>query len=111
MKENLDKNIIPQIPVSYSTNSEYKKLIEEMQKLGYKIYHGLDRIEDEDHIVAVLIDNKEKCVSSSNVTCMACWCSANNAVPLNAEEFLSNMDALIKNPDLLLYRRMIEAKE
>ena len=106
-----DKAIIPQIPVSYSTNKEYRKLIEELQKLNYRIYHGLERIENEDQIVAIMIDNEEKCVSSSNVTCMACWCSANKAVPLNVKEFLSNMDILIKNLDPLLYRRMIEAKK
>ena len=111
MKENTRKTVIPQIPVSYSTNTEYRKLIKELQKLNYRIYHGLERIEDEDHIVAILIDNEEKYVSSSNITCMACWCSSNKAVPLNVEEFLSNMDILIKNPDPLLYRRMIEAKK
>ncbi|MBQ1567556.1 MAG: hypothetical protein IIZ80_06675 [Erysipelotrichaceae bacterium] len=111
MMKKPDINTIPQIPVSYSTNGEYRKLIEELQKLDYRIYHSLDRIKDEDHIVAIIIDNREKCVLLSNVTCMACWCSANDAIPLNAEEFLSNLDILIKNPDTSLYRRMIETKK
>ena len=59
MKENTCKTVILKIPVSYSTNREYRKLIKELQKLDYRIYHGLGRIEDEDHTVTILIDNIE----------------------------------------------------
>ena len=82
--------VIAQIPVSYSKNSEYRELVKELCSKGYEVYHGLDAIEDDDDIIAIIVDNVDKSLFQSNVTCMACWCSGKRQ-PLNVKEFLSNM--------------------
>ena len=101
--------VIAQIPVSYSKSSEYRELVKVLGSKGYEVYHGLEAIEDDDDIIAIIVDNVDKSLFQSNVTCMACWCSGKRQ-PLNVKEFLSNMDILIDDPDPALYREMIRRK-
>ena len=63
----LDKKegLIRQIPVSDS-NENYRILIDFLKSEGYRIKDYLSDIKDDDKIVAIIIDNRDKSVSKTN---------------------------------------------
>ena len=100
---------INQIPLSYKNKEEIKKLLEKLGEIGYQLFHGLDDLDKiEEHIVAICVDNKEKVVFQSNVTCMACWCTAYKRRPLSASVALENFDKLLIEEDLNFYKKLLK---
>ena len=99
---------INQIPLSYKNKEEIKKLLEKLGEIGYQLLHGLDDLDKiKEHIVAICVDNKEKVVFQSNVTCMACWCSTYKARPLSVSMALDNFDKLFIEQDEKFYRKFL----
>lgn len=100
---------INQIPLSYKNKEEIKKLSEKLGEIGYQLLHGLDDLDKiKEHIVAICVDNKEKVVFQSNVTCMACWCSAYKRRPLSVSVALENFDKLFIEEDLSFYKKLLK---
>ena len=102
---------INQIPLGYKTKEEIKKLAENLKKNGYKMLHGLDDVDNiKEHIVAVVVDNHDKVMFQSSVTCMACWCSTYKARPLSISMALDNFDKLFIEQDEKLYRKLLNER-
>ena len=95
-----------QIPIS-DTTIEYKRIIQFLKERGYHIANYLEDIKDDDRYVAIVVDNTEKCVFASNVTCMAGWCHNGTRKPLNAQEFFDNYDEFVINNNFKKYYEMI----
>lgn len=106
----LDKKagLIRQIPITDS-NGEYVKVISFLKEKGYEILHNLNNINDDAYIVSIIVDNQEKVVSKTNVTCMAAWCSFSR-YPLNVKEFITNYERFVLRNDIDAYFEMIYNK-
>ena len=106
------KPSINQISLSYKDKEEIKKLAEKLEEKGYKLLHGLDDIDHiKEHIVAVVVDNQDKVMFQSNVTCMACWCSTFQIRPLTVSKALDNFEKLFIEQDEKFYRKLLMNKE
>lgn len=105
------ENKVEQIPLAYKTKEDLKKVVKLCQSLGYKIFHKLDDIDSiKNHIVAIVVDTKEKNVFQINVTCMAAWCSLGSKPkkPIYAHELLENYQKLLIERDIKFYAEMIQ---
>ena len=95
-----------QIPVKDET-VEYKRLIKFLREKGYSVAKHLLFMKDDDHYVAIVVDNTERSVFTSNVTCMAAWCSNGKRRPLNVKEFIDNYEEFVINNNIDKYNEMI----
>ena len=98
-----------QIPISDNT-AEYKRVIQFLEEKDYDIAYYLKDLKDDERYVAIVVDNAEKCVFASNVTCMAAWCRNGTRYPLNVNEFIDNYDEFVINDNFNKYNEMIENK-
>ena len=98
-----------QIRISDNT-SEYKRVIQFLEEKDYDIAYYLKDLNDDERYVAIVVDNAEKCVFASNVTCMAAWCSNGTKKPLNVQEFIDNYDEFVINNNINRYNETIENK-
>ena len=102
---------ISQISLSYKNKEEIKKLAENLKKNGFKMLHGLDDVNNiKERIVAVVVDNKDRVMFQSCVTCMACWCSAYKMRPLTVSMALENFDKLFIEQDEKFYRKLLKER-
>ena len=106
----LDKKegFIRQIPVSDS-DENYRILIDFLKSKGYKIKDYLLDIKDDDKVVAIIIDNRDRSVSKTNVTCMAGWSNCKRK-PLNVKEIIDNYERFILDNDIEGYHEIITNK-
>lgn len=105
----IQSNRFSQIPVTDKT-SEYKRLIQFLKEKNYEIAYHLQNIQDDDRIVAIVVDNQAKEVFGSNVTCMAAWCCQGTKYPLNVQEFIDNYDEFVIRNNIDKYYKMIHQK-
>lgn len=98
-----------QIPISDKI-AEYKRVIQFLEEKDYDIAYYLKDLKDDERYVAIVVDNAEKCVFASNVTCMAAWCSNGKRIPLNVKEFIDNYDEFVINNNINRYNEMITGK-
>ena len=96
---------VKQIPVK-DNNKEYRRLINYLYDKDYNILYYLKDIKDDDSYVALVVDIEDKKVFSSNVTCMAAWCSGKRK-PLNVKEFIDNYDEIVIQNNIDKYNDMI----
>ena len=100
---------ISQISLSYKNKGEIKKLAGKLKEIGYELLHGLNNVDNiKEHIVAVVVDNHDKVMFQSNVTCMACWCSIYRTRPLTVSVALDNFDKLFIEQDEKFYRKLLK---
>ena len=105
---NLNKRRLEQIPLKHQSLDELKELVSFLKSKGYKIIHGLNNIDECDHIIAVMINTDEKTLTKSNVTCMACWCDCKRH-PLTIKQFFRYYDRLMIKKDEVFYNMLIES--
>ena len=99
---------IVQIFINHSSISQYAQITSQLRDDGFTLFHGLDRIRDDDQIIAICVDTGKREVYQANVTVMACWCSQNSSrYPLSGEQFMKNYEGLIKRKDAGLYDRLL----
>ena len=71
--------------------------------------HGLDDVNNiKERIIAVVVDNRDRVMFQSNVTCMACWCSTYRTKPLTVSAALDNFDKLFIKQDEEFYRKLLK---
>lgn len=104
---NKDKRRLDQIPLEHQSLEELKELVSFLKEKGYKIMHGLDNINDYNHIVAVVVYNEDNTLCKSNITCMANWCNFKRK-PLTIQQFFKYYDRLIVEKDEEFYNTLIE---
>ena len=54
-----NKRSLEQIPIKFDSNSQLREFVSFIKSKGYKLLHGLDQIEDDEKIVAVVVDTEE----------------------------------------------------
>ena len=107
-KTNSNKRSLKRIPLRYETFDEIRELVKFLKEKGYKILHGLDNLKEGSHVVAVIIDDEDKTLSTTNITCMARWCSWGKK-PLSIKEFFKFYDILIIRKDIEFYYFLIQS--
>lgn len=103
-----------QYHVSVKSLEEIHELVELLKVRGYRICHNLDNVLSFDKLpVGLCIDNGldprngGKCIFTSNVTCMACYCSWSNRRPLTVKEVIDNIVKLIDELDINFYNNLL----
>lgn len=102
-----NKRSLEQIPIKFDSNSQLREFVSFIKSKGYKLLHGLDQIEDDEKIVAVVVDTEEKTLSTTSVTIMACWCNFVRH-PLTTVQFIQYYDEFVINKNLKFYNELIE---
>ena len=86
-----------------------RNLMTLLREEGFGILQGLDNISDDERIIGICVDLKDKKCFRLNITCMAAWCGGTRK-PLYAEEAVDNFERLIVKKDTQLYLQLIEEK-
>ena len=99
-------------PTSLEKVDELVKLLKER---GYSIGNGLDNVLSLDKLpVGLCIDNgldnrnNGKCIFSTNVTCMACYCTWSQRKPLYDYEIIQYINKLIDELDIVFYNDLLD---
>ena len=88
---------------------EIDVLVKLLKERGYKALHNLDNVLSFDRLpVGLCIDNEEKCIFTSNVTCMAGYCMSTNRKPLYVQEVIDNIETLIDKLDINFYNELLD---
>lgn len=103
-----------QYHISVKSKEEIYELVQALKARGYQIHHNLDNVLSFDRLpVGLCIDNGldprngGKCIFTSNVTCMACYCSWSKRKPLTVRQVLDNITKLIDELDVDFYNRLL----
>ena len=104
-----------QYHVAVKSLEEIDTLVKLLKVRGYKIHHNLENILNFTKLpVGLCIDNGfdfkngGKCVFTTNVTCMACYCAWSKRKPLYVHEIIDNIDKLIDRPDIKFYNDLLD---
>ena len=99
---------IGQITLAISSIEDVNLLVKKLKEAGYVALFGLDDVyKMENKIVGVVVDNSKKTVYPTNVTCMACWCSAYSRKPLYTNKALNNFEKLFIKQDEDFYNELL----
>ena len=93
----IESRRITGIPVAYESAGELSRLIGFLKTRGYTGY--VDRSGPE----VVYLHCDSKTYHSTNVTCMACWCSGKNRWPLSVDQFIENYIRIVTDDDVDFY--------
>ena len=104
-----------QYHVAPKSLKEINTLVKLLKVRGYKIYHNLENVLSFTRLpVGLCIDNGidssngGKCIFTSNITCMACYCNWSKRKPLYVKEIIDNIDKLIDHPDIEFYNDLLD---
>ena len=87
------------VPVAYESICELSRLIDFLKGKGYTGYV------ERSGLKVVYLDNSSKQYFSTNVTCMACWCSGKR-YPLSVDQFIENYVRVVTDDDADLYNEL-----
>jgi hypothetical protein len=100
------KKKLVSFPIKYTSIEETRKFVKHFKEQGYKILHGLDDLDRREKIIALYLDLKLKEVFTTNITCMACYCSGKRQ-PITIEQLFKYYKTLIIEKDICFYNLLI----
>ena len=103
-----------QYHLATKTLKEIDTLVKLLKERGYRICHNLENVLNFEKVpIGLCIDNglddtnKGKCIFTSSVTCMCCYCVSTGKKPLYVKEVIDNIVKLIDELDINFYNELL----
>ena len=104
-----------QYHVAPTSSEKVDELVKLLKERGYSIGNGLDNVLSLGKLpVGLCIDNgldnrnNGKCIFTTNVTCMACYCTWSQRKPLYDYEIIQYINKLIDELDIVFYNDLLD---